>query len=248
MTENKKLVAALTRRLDEKEKEYVELEERYSALLDACESLEKQLDTKNKLSKIGEWIANNERPILITGVEIGDADSWVLSQGRVYSLYYGGLSTRKKLYFAPKAYYPAERLLECYFVIGASGGRSTQKFIPTCIHQFQHYNSLEDPFPDWALNRDCMLPLDFDYMHIIPFHRDDEVDEIKAIVKQINPYCRWCATVIPGMRGSYSLRLIIPDYEHLKKRLPRMRNTDQPTIQNARISGDNNKSDDATEV
>ena len=218
MTENEKLVAALTRRLGEKEKEYVELEERYSALLDACESLEKQLDTKNKLSKIGEWIANNERPILITGVEIGDADSWVLNQGRVYSFYYGGLSTREKLYFAPKAYYPAERLLECYFVIGSSAGRCDQISIPTGILHFQHYNSSEDPFPDWALIRDCMLPLDFYNMHIIHFHRDDEVDRIKAIAKQINPNFQWCTSIIPGMKGCYSLRLITPDYEHLKKK------------------------------
>lgn len=87
MTENEKLVAALTRRLGEKEKENVELEERYSALLDACESLEKQLDTKYKLSKIGECITKNEHPILITGVKIGDADFCVLSQGMVYSLF-----------------------------------------------------------------------------------------------------------------------------------------------------------------
>ena len=112
MAENEKLVAALTRRLGEKEKEYVELEERYSALSDACESLEKQLDTKYKLSKIGECIAKNEHPILITGVKIGDADFCVLSQGMVYSLFYG---TRKMLYFAPKAYYPADRLLESIF-------------------------------------------------------------------------------------------------------------------------------------
>lgn len=37
MVENEKLVAALTRRLGEKEKEYVELEERYSALVYYCE-------------------------------------------------------------------------------------------------------------------------------------------------------------------------------------------------------------------
>lgn len=41
MTENKNLVAALTRRLDEKEKDYVELEERFHASLDKCVRLEK---------------------------------------------------------------------------------------------------------------------------------------------------------------------------------------------------------------
>lgn len=59
MTENKNLVAALTRRLGEKEKEYVELEERYTALSDACESLKKQLDKKYMLSKMGECAVNN---------------------------------------------------------------------------------------------------------------------------------------------------------------------------------------------
>ncbi len=229
MAENERLVAALTRRLGEKEKEYIELEERYSALLDACKSLEKKLDTKDAFSKINECIANNEHPILITGVEIGSADGCVLSQGRVYCLYYGDLCTRKMLYFAPKAYYSAERLLECYFVIGMSDGRCDQTSIPTGIHHFQFYNSFDGPFPDWALSRDCMLPLDFKDMHIVPFHRDDEVDEIKAIVKQINPNFRWCATVIPGMRGSYSLRLIIPDYEHLKKK-HRNKNRNSPKI------------------
>lgn len=216
MTENEKLVAALTRRLGEKEKEYVELEERYSALLDACESLEKQLDTKYKLSKIGECIAKNEHPILITGVKIGDADFCVLSQGMVYSLFYGGLSKREMLYFAPKAYYPAERLLECYFVIGAKGDHYTQAFIPEWIHGCQYYNSMPHPFPDFAQQRDCMLALDYDNMRILWFHREDEIERIKALAKQINPKFMFLDAIIPGMTGSKSLRLVIPDFEHLK--------------------------------
>ena len=215
MTENKNLVAALTRRLGEKEKENVELEERYSALLDACESLEKQLDTKYKLSMIGKCIANNEHPIVITGVEIGDADFCVLSQGMVYSLFYG---TREMLYFAPKAYYPAERLLECYFVIATSGKDYEQLFIPECVHGAQYYNSFEGLVPNWAQSRDCMLPLDFCNMHILYVHTDDEVDRIKAMAKRINPNFQWCTSLIPGKKWCYYLRLVIPDFEHLKKK------------------------------
>uniref|UniRef100_UPI003FEF8FB1 hypothetical protein n=1 Tax=Alloprevotella sp. TaxID=1872471 RepID=UPI003FEF8FB1 len=213
MIENKNLVAALTRRLGEKEKEYVELEERYTALSDACESLEKQLDIKYKLSKIGECIAKNEHPILITGVKIGDADFCVLSQGMVYSLFYG---TREMLYFAPKAYYPAERLLECYFVIGAKGDHYTQAFIPEWIHGCQYYNSMPHPFPDFAQQRDCMLALDYDNMRILWFHREDEIERIKALAKQINPKFMFLDAIIPGMISSKSLRLVIPDFEHLK--------------------------------
>lgn len=83
MTKDDKTFRALIQRLGEKEKENVELEERYSALLDEYESLEKQLDEQYELSKIGKCIANNEHPIVITGVEIGDADFCVLSQGMV---------------------------------------------------------------------------------------------------------------------------------------------------------------------
>ena len=64
---------------------------------------------------------------------------------------------RKMLYFAPKAYYPAERLLDCYFVIGAKGDHYTQAFIPEWIHGCQYYNSMPHPFPDFAQQRDCML-------------------------------------------------------------------------------------------
>lgn len=216
MTENEKLVAALTRRLGEKEKEYVELEERYTALLDACESLEKQLDKKYMLSKMGECAVNNEHPILITGVRIGSIDFSVLSQGKVYSLFYDEDGERKMLYFAPKAYYPAERLLECYFVIGAKGDHYTQVFIPEWIHGCQYYNSMPHPFPDFAQQRDCMLALDYDNMRILWFHREDEIERIKALAKQINPKFMFLDAIIPGMTGSKSLRLVIPDFEYLK--------------------------------
>lgn len=215
MAENEKLVAALTRRLGEKEKEYVELEVRYAALSDACESLEKQLDTKYKLSKIGECIAKNEHPILITGVKIGDADFCVLSQGMVYSLFYG---TRKMLYFAPKAYYPAERLLECYFVIGTSGKDYEQLFFPECIHGLQYYNRFEGLFPDWAQSRDCMLPLDFYNMYINDVLCDFEFDNVKAMAKQVNPKYQLLKEIIPNMRGGLRVRLALPDYGHLKKK------------------------------
>lgn len=216
MTENKNLVAALTRRLGEKEKEYVELEERYTALSDACESLEKQLDKKYMLSKMGECAVNNKHPILITGVRIGSIDFSVLSQGKVYSLFYDEDGERKMLYFAPKAYYPAERLLECYFVIGAKGDHYTQAFIPEWIHGCQYYNSMPHPFPDFAQQRDCMLALDYDNMRISWFHREDEIERIKALAKQINPKFMFLDAIIPGMTGSKSLRLVIPDFEHLK--------------------------------
>ena len=216
MTENEKLVAALTRRLGEKEKEYVELEERYTALSDACESLEKQLDKKYMLSKMGECAVNNEHPILITGVRIGSIDFSVLSQGKVYSLFYDEDGERKMRYFAPKAYYPAERLLECYFVIGANGDHYTQAFIPEWIHGCQYYNSMPHPFPDFAQQRDCMLALDYDNMRILWFHREDEIERIKALAKQINPKFMFLDAIIPGMTGSKSLRLVIPDFEHLK--------------------------------
>lgn len=216
MTENENLVAALTRRLGEKEKEYVELEERYTALSDACESLEKQLDKKYMLSKMGECAVNNEHPILITGVRIGSIDFSVLSQGKVYSLFYDEDGERKMLYFAPKAYYPAERLLECYFVIGAKGDHYTQAFIPEWIHGCQYYNSMPHPFPDFAQQRDCMLALDYDNMRILWFHREDEIERIKALAKQINPKFMFLDAIIPGMTGSKSLRLVIPDFEHLK--------------------------------
>lgn len=216
MIENKNLVAALTRRLGEKEKEYVELEERYTALSDACESLEKQLDKKYMLSKMGECAVNNKHPILITGVRIGSIDFSVLSQGKVYSLFYDEDGERKMLYFAPKAYYPAERLLECYFVIGAKGDHYTQAFIPEWIHGCQYYNSMPHPFPDFAQQRDCMLALDYDNMRILWFHREDEIERIKALAKQINPKFMFLDAIIPGMTGSKSLRLVIPDFEHLK--------------------------------
>lgn len=216
MTENKNLVAALTRRLGEKEKEYVELEERFHAFLEKCVRLEKQLDEKAKASKIGECIANNEYPIVITGVEIGSSDFCVLSQGRVYSLFYDENGERKMLYFAPKAYYPAERLLECYFVIGTRGGLGIQTSIPSGIYCFQYYNSFDGPFPDWALIRDCMLPLDFKDMHIVQFHRNDEIDGIKAIAKQINKKFHLLDTINPHDSSERFLRLVIPDFEHLK--------------------------------
>lgn len=219
MAANKRIVAALTQRLGEKEKENVELEERYSALLDACESLEKQLDTKYKLSKLSEYVANNENPIVITGVKIGNADFCVLSQGKVYSLFHGDFGTSRMLYFAPKAYYPAERLLECYFVIGTRGTDYDQLFIPEYVHGLQSYNRFEGLLPNWAQRRDYMLPLDFDNMQIVHFHRDNEINGIKTIAKQINPRFQWLTTIIPGMRDSYSLRLIIPDYKYLKENL-----------------------------
>lgn len=218
MTENKNLVAALTRRLGEKEKEYVELEERFHAFfLDKCVRLEKQLDEQAEASKIGECIANNDHPIVITGVEIGSSDFCVLSQGRVYSLFYDENGERKMLYFAPKAYYPAERLLECYFVIGTKGKAYEQQFIPECVHGLQYYNRFEGLFPDWAQSRDCMLPLDFYNMYIHDVLYDFEFDNVKAMAKQVNPKYQLLKEIIPNMRGGFQVRLVFPDYKYLKK-------------------------------
>lgn len=218
MTENKNLVAALTRRLGEKEEEYVELEERFHASLDKCVRLEKQLEENAKASNMGKCVVNNEHPILITGVKIEGIDFHVLSQGRVYSLFYSEGGERKMLYFAPKAYYPAERLLECYFVIGAKGDHYTETFIPESIHGCQYYNRVWYPFPNWAQQRDYMLALDYDNMHIVHIHSEDEIERIKACAKQISPKFYWLDAIIPGMTSLKSLRLIIPDFEYLKKK------------------------------
>lgn len=120
---------------------------------------------------------------MITGVKIGGIDFCVLSQGRVYSLFYSEVGERKMLYFAPKVYYPAERLLECYFVIGVKGDHYTEAFIPESIHGCQYYNSVEHPFPNWAQQRDYMLALDYDNMHIVCLHFEDEIERIKAFAK-----------------------------------------------------------------
>lgn len=114
------------------------------------------------------------------------------------------------------AYYPADRLLECYFVIGVFGNHFTQVFIPEWNHGSQYYNSMECPFPNWAQQRDCILALDYKNMHILSFHREDEIERIKAIVKQINPQFHLLDAIITGMTGGKSLILIIPDFEHLK--------------------------------
>lgn len=61
-----------------------------------------------------------------------------------------------------------------------------------------------------------MLALDYDNMRILWFHREDEIERIKALAKQINPKFMFLDAIIPGMTGSKSLRLVIPDFEHLK--------------------------------
>ena len=218
MEEDKKLVEALTRRLGEAAKEYAELEVRFHACLDKCARLEEHLKENAKASEVGKRISHNEHPILTTGVSIGCLDFSALSQGRVYSLFYDDGGERKELYFAPKAYYPAERLLECYFVIGTKGDHFEQAFIPEWLHGRRCYNSIARPFPDWAQQRDFMLALDYDDMNIIVFFREDEIARIKALVEKINPQRQLLDAVIPGMKGAKSLRLIVPDFEHSKKK------------------------------
>ena len=63
-----------------------------------------------------------------------------------------------------------------------------------------------------------MLALDYDDMNIIVFFREDEIARIKALVEKINPQLQLLDAVIPGMKGAKSLRLIVPDFEHSKKK------------------------------
>ena len=219
MEENKNLVAALQQQLEQKEKEYKIMESLFHTYLDECVSLETELNLNYKASNIGRCIAEIEHPIVINGVKIDRDNCHVLSQGRVYSLYYDEEGESKKLYFAPKAYYPAERLLECYFVIGTKGVSYSELFIPERIHGCKYYNSMEQPLPNWAQQRDCMIALDFGKMSLIPFQRIDEMEKIKAIVKQINSNFRLLDFDVPGMRRSFFLRLVLPEYERLKKKL-----------------------------
>ncbi len=216
MKESEKLVAALTRRLGEKEKEYVELEERFHAYLDKCVRLEKQLDEEAKASKIGECIANNKHPIVITGVEIGSSDFCVLSQGRVYSLFYDEGNERQKLYFAPMAYYPADRLLECYFVFDTRETNGFEElFLHTGIPHCRYYNNVESMFPDWAQTRNYMLALDYNNMNIVNFHNDTEVVRLKAMVRELTPRYMLLSKILPHMNMNNEVRLIIPDYIYL---------------------------------
>lgn len=217
MTENKNLVAALTRRLGEKEKEYVELEERFHAFLDKCARLEKQLNENAKASKIGECIANNKHPIVITGVEIGSSDFCVLSQGRVYSLFYDEGNERQKLYFAPMAYYPADRLLECYFVFDTRETNGHEElFLHTGIPHCRYYNNVESMFPDWAQTRNYMLALDYNNMNIVNFHNDTEVVRLNDMVRKLTPRYMLLSKILPHMNMNNEVRLILPDYIYLQ--------------------------------
>ncbi len=136
----------------------------------------------------------------------------------MYRLFYDDDKERKKLYFAPKAYYPADRLLECYFVIDTKGKAYEQLFIPECVRGLQYYNSFEGLFPDWAQSRDCMLPLDFDNMFVVDFLLNIEFDNVKTMVKQVNPKYQLLKEIMPNQRGGFQVRLALPDYEYLKKK------------------------------
>lgn len=121
------------------------------------------------------------------------------------------------LYFAPKAYFPADRLLECYFVIGTKGKTHEQLFIPECVCGLQYYNSFEVLFPDWAQSRDWMLPLDFDNMFMDDILCDFEFDNVKTLANQVNPKYQLLKEIIPNMRDRFQVRLVFPDYEYLRK-------------------------------
>lgn len=219
MAEKKETAASLTRQLAKKEKEYEYLQKRFHAFLESCVRMEKQQTQSAKATCLGECIAYHEHPIVITDVEMSNLDFCVLSQGRVYRLFYDEGKERKMLYFAPKAYYPAERLLECYFVIGTKGKAPNELFIPKCVHCLQYYNSFEGLFPDWAQSRDCMLPLDFDNMFVVDFLLNIEFDHVKAMAKQVNPKYQILKEIMPNQRGGLRVRLALPDYEHLKKKV-----------------------------
>ena len=218
MAEKKETVASLTWQLNKTKKE---LEETTSRLFDFytvyISMMDKQAASAEATS-IGECVVSCEYPIVITNAGISYYGSRVLSQGRVYRLFYDEGKERKMLYFAPKAYYPAERLLECYFVIATSGKDYEHLFIPECVHGLQYYNSFEALFPNWAQSRDCMLPLDFDNMFVVDFLLDIEFDNVKAMAKQVNPKYQLLKEIMPNQRGGLRVRLALPDYEHLKKK------------------------------
>lgn len=218
MAEKEKTVTSLTRQLAKKEKEYEVLKKRFQAFLVSYIRMEKQQTQSEKATCLGECIAYHEHPIVITDVKIGLLDFCVLSQGMVYRLFYNDGKERKMLYFAPKAYFPADRLLECYFVIGTKGKGHEQQFIPECVHGLQYYNRFEGLFPDWAQSRDCMLPLDFDNMFINDVLCDFEFDKVKAMAKQVNPKYQLLKEIIAYMRDGLRVRLALPDYEYLKKK------------------------------
>ena len=208
---------SLTQRLGKLEKENNDLRELFNARYESNIRLNGQILDSFHATSLGECIEKTEKPIVITGFDIDDSHYCVLSQGKVYDLSYEENGKRRKLYFAPKAYYPAERLLECYFVIGVKGTHGDQWFFPEWIHGCMYYNSIDSPFPEWAQHRDFMLALDYDNMSITYIILDNEMERIEEMVKKINPNFKLLKKVLPNLSDGNILSLIFPDYKHLEK-------------------------------
>lgn len=210
-------IDALEREMRELKKDNNDLQEQYNACYEDLIRLNGKILDNFHATSLGKCIEETENPIVTTGLDIDGCDFCVLSQGRVYDFSYEENGKRIKLYFAPKAYYPAERLLECYFVIGVKGTLGDQWFIPEQIHGCMYYNSIDSPFPEWAQHRDFMLALDYDNMSITYIILDNEMERIEAMVKKINPKFKLLKKVLPNLRDGNILSLIFPDYKHLKK-------------------------------
>lgn len=210
-------IDALEREVRELKKNNNDLQEQFNACNEDMIRLNGDIINNIHATSLGKCIEETENPIVTTDLDIDCCDFCVLSQGRVYNLSYEENGKRVKIYFAPKAYYSAERLLECYFVIGVKGTHCDQWFIPERIHGCQYYNSIDSPFPEWAQHRDFMLALDYYNMRITYIIRDNEMERIEAMVKKINPKFNLLKKVLPNLSDGNILSLIFPDYKHLKK-------------------------------
>lgn len=204
MTENDKTTPALIQRLGEMVKENVELEQRVHELMDDYNRVVKQLNANTDGFDIGSIISKTAYPIVIKGVNFGDTDYVVLSQGMLYSFFYNDGPERKMLYVVPQAYYPSEYLLECYLVIGTTGEKYDHLFMPDEVSP-KMYDSIPVPFPKWAQKRNC-ISLDKHCMNFIGFHNESDIDNVKAMLKQAKSQYE-LSPKMSTMRGCYCVRL-----------------------------------------
>lgn len=227
MKESERLAAALMRKLEEKEKEYKELEKRFHSFLDSYKNMEDKTNACLDEINIGETLKSTRNPIYVNNLDPHRSQSYaVLEQGRVYSLFYDECGERQKLYFAPMAYYPADRLLECYFVFDTREENGNEKlFLHTGIPHCRYYNNAESMFPDYAQTRDYMLALDYSNMNIVNFHNDTETKRLKAMVSKLTPRYMLLSKILPHMNMNNEVRLIIPDYIYLQGTTTKPRST-----------------------
>lgn len=218
MKESERLAAALMRKLEEKEKEYKELEARFHSFLDSYSRMEDKNNACLDEIHIGETLKSTRNPIYVNNLDPQRSQNYaVLEQGKVYSLFYDEGDKRQKLYFAPMAYYPADRLLECYFVFDTRETNGFEElFLHTGIPHCRYYNNVESMFPDWAQTRDYMLALDYSNMNIVNFHNDTEVARLKAMVRKLTPRYMLLSKILPHMNMNNEVRLILPDYIYLQ--------------------------------